>query len=144
MLGIKTIQEALGLARDSGFDLIEIAPNVTPPVCKLGSLSKFLYEKEKKRKEARKGRGAGHLKEIRMRPNIGVHDFEVKTNHIVQFLKDRHKVRVSLVFYGREKEHSEFGYKMLDRIVQTINGVGLMENKPLLQGNRLIAILIPH
>ncbi len=144
MLGVKSIQEALVIAQDSGYDLIEIAPDAVPPVCRLGSLSKFLYEREKKRKEARKGHGAGQVKEIRMRPNIGVHDFLVKMNAVTKFLKDRNKVRVSIIFYGREMEHREFAYKMLERIEQQIAGVGLIETRPQMYGNRMITILVPQ
>jgi translation initiation factor IF-3 len=143
MLGVKPIREALMMAENTGYDLIEIAPDAVPPVCKLGSLSKFLYEKEKKRKEARKSKAAGQVKEIRMRPKIGEHDFNFKVNNIVKFLKERNKVRVSFVFFGREMEHKEVAHKMLDRIQQMIAGVGTIESKPQMYGNRLISILVP-
>jgi translation initiation factor IF-3 len=102
-----------------------------------------LYEKEKKRKEARKSKAAGQVKEIRMRPKIGEHDFNFKVNNIVKFLKERNKVRVSFVFFGREMEHKEVAHKMLDRIQQMIAGVGTIESKPQMYGNRLISILVP-
>lgn len=144
MLGIKSIQEALRMSQESGYDLIEIAPDAAPPVCKLGNFSKFLYEKEKKLKVARKGRGAGQVKEIRMRPNIGEHDFNVKLNAILKFLKERNKVRVSFVFMGREMEHRDIGVRMLDKIKQQIAGLGLIEQAPQMYGNRMITILVPH
>lgn len=143
MLGIKSIREALRIAEDAGYDLIEIAPGAVPPVCKLGSLSKYLYEKEKKRKEARKGKSAGQVKEIRLRPKIGEHDFNFKMDAVVKFLKDRNKVRISLVFFGREMEHRETADKLIERIEQKIAGVGLMESKPQMYGNRMITILVP-
>ena len=144
MLGVKTIQEALRLAEDTGYDLIEIAPGASPPVCRLGNFSKFVYEKEKKLKEARKNRGGGHVKEIRIRPKIGEHDFNVKVSAISKFLKEHHKVRVSLVFMGREMEHRDIGVRMLDKIQTQIDGIGALESRPQMYGNRMIAILVPQ
>lgn len=144
MVGIKTIQEALRMAEDAGYDLIEIAPAANPPVCKLGNFSKFVYEKEKKAKEARKNRGGGQVKEIRIRPKIGEHDLNTKINAITKFLKEHHKVRVSLVFMGREMEHKEFGATMLDKIKVAINGVGIVEHEPQMYGNRMITIFVPQ
>jgi translation initiation factor IF-3 len=143
MVGVKTIQEALKLADDTGYDLIEIAPTAVPPVCKLGNFSKFLYEQEKKSKEAKKHRGAGQIKEIRFRTKIGEHDFMTKVNQINRFLKERHKVRVSMIFYGREMEHRELGLQMVDRIEQSISPVGVIEQRPQMYGNRMISILVP-
>ena len=144
MVGVKTIQEALRLAEDTGYDLIEIAPGAVPPVCRLGNFSKFLYEKEKKLKEARKNRGGGQVKEIRIRPKIGEHDFNVKLNAISKFLQEHHKVRVSFVFMGREMEHRDIGARMLDKIRQQIYGIGALESRPQMYGNRMIAILVPQ
>ncbi len=144
MVGVKTIQEALRLADETGYDLIEIAAQAVPPVCKLGNFSKFVYEKEKKAKEARKNRGGGQVKEIRIRPKIGEHDLNVKVNAIMKFLKEHHKVRVSFVFMGREMEHRDIGMRMLDRIEQQITGVGSVESRPQMYGNRMVTILIPQ
>ncbi len=144
MVGIKTIQEAIRMAEDTGYDLIEIAPGAVPPVCKLGNFSKFVYEKEKKLKEARKNRGGGQVKEIRIRPKIGEHDLNVKINAITRFLKEHHKVRVSLVFMGREMEHRELGTSMLDKIRTQIEGVGVVEHEPQMYGNRMITIFVPQ
>lgn len=144
MVGVKTIQEALRMADDTGYDLIEIAPSAVPPVCKLGNFSKFLYEKEKKLKEARKNKGGGQVKEIRIRPKIGEHDLMVKVNAMIKFLKERHKVRVSFVFMGREMEHRDIGTKMLEKIEQLIAGVGIVEQRGQMYGNRMITILVPQ
>ena len=144
MVGVKTIQEALRMADDAGYDLIEIAPEASPPVCKLGNYSKFLYEKEKKLKEARKNRGGGQVKEIRIRPKIGEHDLMVKINALTKFLKEHHKVRVSFVFMGREMEHREIGAKMLEKIEQQIADVGVVESRPQMYGNRMITIFVPQ
>ena len=143
MVGVKTIQEALRMADETGYDLIEIAPGAVPPVCKLGNFSKFLYEKEKKLKEARKNRGGGQVKEIRIRPKIGEHDLMVKVNAMIKFLKEHHKVRVSFVFMGREMEHRDIAVKMLEKIEQQIAGIGAIESRGQMYGNRLITILVP-
>ena len=132
------------MADDAGYDLIEIAPEASPPVCKLGNYSKFLYEKEKKLKEARKNRGGGQVKEIRIRPKIGEHDLMVKINALTKFLKEHHKVRVSFVFMGREMEHREIGAKMLEKIEQQIADVGVVESRPQMYGNRMITIFVPQ
>lgn len=143
MIGIKSTQEALRIADEKGYDLIEIVPNGNPPVCKLGNLSKYMYEQEKKSKEQRKNRGGGQIKEIRIRSRIGEHDFLVKVNAIQRFLKERHKVRLSMVFHGREMEHKELGLEMIDRIERDIAEVGVVEQRPQLYGNRLISIIVP-
>lgn len=143
MIGIKPITEALRMARDSSMDLIEIAPNAKPPVCKIGNISKFIYEREKKNKDARKNRSAGQVKEVRFRIKIGEHDFLTKLNRIVRFLKERHKVRVSMIFFGREMQHRDLGERMMSRIEEQIKGVGSIEQRPQLYGNRMISILVP-
>ena len=143
LIGVKPIREALRIADDQGYDLIEVAPNAKPPVCKLGNISKFLYEKEKKSKESRKGRGASHVKEVRFRIKIGEHDFNVKTNQIIRFLKDHHKVRVTCIMFGREMEHKDLAHGMMQKVEDKITGVGMVEARPQMYGNRLIAILVP-
>lgn len=132
------------MAEDTGYDLIEIAPGAVPPVCKLGNYSKFLYEKEKKLKEARKNRGGGQVKEIRIRPKIGEHDLMVKINAIKKFLKEHHKVRVSFVFMGREMDHRDIGMKMLERIEQEVMDTGVIEQRAQMYGNRMISIFVPQ
>jgi len=144
MIGVKPLHEALKLAQETGYDLIEIVPTAVPPVCKLGNYSKFVYEKEKKAKDARKSKASGQVKEIRFRPRIGEHDFNFKLNNIVKFLKDRHKVRISIVFYGREMEHTDLATGMVQKIETGIQGVGIMEQRPQMLGNRLNLILVPH
>lgn len=144
MVGVKPIQEALKIADDRGYDLIEIVPTSNPPVCKLGNFSKYLYQQEKKVKDSRKNKGGGgQVKEIRLRPKIGEHDFQVKLNAIERFLKERNKVRVSMVFFGREMEHQDLGIKMMDRIKERITAVGMFESEPQMYGNRLNAIIVP-
>ncbi len=144
MVGVKTVQEALRMADERGYDLIEIAPTSNPPVCKLGNFSKYIYQQEKKTKDSKKNKGGGgQVKEIRMRPKIGEHDFQVKLNAIERFLKEKNKVRVSLVFFGREMEHQDLGLKMIERIKERIAEVGMFETTPQMYGNRLNAIIVP-
>lgn len=144
MLGVKPISEALKMAEESGLDLIEVAPTAKPPVCKLGNFSKYLYEKEKKTKESRKHQGGGQVKEIRFRTRIGEHDFNTKMARIDDFLKHRHKVRVTMVFFGREMQHRDIGEKMVDRIREAVKEVGTVESSPQMYGNRMITILVPN
>jgi len=144
MVGIKPFSDAMKLAENASLDLIEISPNAKPPVCKLGNLSKFLYEKEKKSKEARKHNTAGQVKEVRFRIKIGIHDFNVKVNHILRFLKGHHKVRVSMVMFGRELRHKDLAQEMMNRVEEQIKGAGIIEQRAQMYGNRLISILVPH
>ncbi|OVE76558.1 translation initiation factor IF-3 [bacterium F11] len=144
LIGVKPIQEAIRLAQDAALDLIEVAPNANPPVCRIGNFSKFLYEKTKKSKESRKHRGSGHVKEVRFRMKIGEHDFNVKVDRIVRFLKEHHKVRISFMFFGREMQHRDRGDEMLRKIEEAIKGAGVVEQRPQMYGNRMITILVPH
>jgi translation initiation factor IF-3 len=145
MVGVKPIQEALRMAELAGYDLIEIAPAAAPPVCKFGNFSKFLYEKEKKLKEARKNKGAGgQVKEIRLRPKIGEHDLMVKINAISKFLTENNKVRLSIVFMGREMEHRDLGIKMLNKIEESVAAAGVIEQRGQMYGNRMVSIFVPH
>jgi len=144
MIGIKPLPEALKIADETGYDLIEIVPSAVPPVCKLGNYSKFVYEKEKKIKDARKSKASGQLKEMRFRPRIGEHDFNFKLNNIVKFLQERHKVRVTIVFYGREMEHLNLADGMIKKIETGIQGSGVIETRPQMLGNRMHMILVPH
>jgi len=144
VLGLKPTQEAIRIATDQGLDLIEVAPNAKPPVCKIGNFSKFLYEKEKKSKESRKSRSSSQVKEVRFRIKIGEHDFIVKADRINRFLKERHKVRVSCVMFGREMKHKDLAQGMIQKVEEYIKGHGVIEDRPQMYGNRLIAILVPH
>ncbi len=122
---------------------MEIAPNANPPVCKVLDFSKYRYEREKQLKEARKHQKGGHVKELRFRPKIGKHDFDTKLRAMQKFLENRDKVRVSVVFHGREMEHRDLGIKMLDKIKEQLGGISAVESEPQLLGNRLILMLAP-
>jgi len=143
-LGVKSLNEAISAAQNHGLDLVEISPQSVPPVCKILDYSKFRYEREKKLKEARKHHHAGQLKEMRFRLKISPHDFEIKASAIEEFLKRHNKVRISIMFHGREMEHKELGVDMVNRLKERLSKVGQVEQSPLLLGNRMIMIMIPN
>lgn len=123
---------------------MEISPQANPPVCKVLDFSKFRYEREKKAREARKHHHAGQVKEMRFRVKIGPHDFDIKANAIEGFLKDHNKVRVSIVFHGREMEHRELGVNIVNKLKERLVNIGQVEQQPQLLGNRMTMILIPN
>lgn len=142
-LGIKAIAEALGIARTKGLDLIEIAPQANPPVCKILDFSKYLYEQERKQREARKKQKAGLLKEVRFSPVIGSHDLEVKVRHVEEFLRARDKVRLTVLFRGRQMQHRDLGMNILKRIQERLMAIASTEGHPIMDRNRLHITLIP-
>ncbi|OGR80549.1 MAG: translation initiation factor IF-3 [Elusimicrobia bacterium GWC2_64_44] len=143
MLGIKPLIEAVTMAKGAGLDLVEISPDANPPVCKVMDFSKFLYEKEKQDRENRKKQKAGVLKEIRLNPRIATHDLQTKVKHIETFLKEHNKVRVTVVFRGRENQHRNLGEEILMSIKDNLSNVGIVEGKPQLMGNRMSIMLAP-
>ena len=142
-LGVKPLSEALALSRQRGFDLVEIAPQANPPVCKILDYSKFRYETEKKDREARKKQKAGLLKEVRFKPHIGAHDLDTKIKHISEFIAAHDKVRITVVFRGREMQHRDLGMKLLDTIKERLEATAAVEQAPMPDRNRLIMTLIP-
>lgn len=142
-IGIRPLPEALAMARSKGLDLIEIAPSANPPVCKILDYSKFKYEQEKKLKEARKKQKSGMLKEIRLSPTIAVHDLEVKLRHVEEFLKEHDKVRITVVFRGRENQHKEVGREVLRVVQEKLSEFAIVEGRPSSEGNRLSIMLAP-
>jgi len=143
-LGIKPVTEALLAARGKGMDLVEIAPQASPPVCKILDYAKFLYEKERQDREARKKQKAGLLKEVRLSPVIGTHDLDVKLKHAEEFLKQHDKVRVTVVFRGRQNQHKDLGMNLLKHVEERLKPVASVEQTPLLDRNRLYMMLIPR
>lgn len=143
LLGVKPTSEAVQIAQAKGRDLVEIAPQATPPVCKIIDYSKYRYEQDKKNREARKKQKGGHLKEVRIRPRIGQHDLDIKLNHAREFLKENDKVQVSIMFLGRENQHRDLGYKLVDKIKDALADCGEMEQRPSMFGNRLIFMMMP-
>jgi translation initiation factor IF-3 len=143
MLGVKPIQEAMQLARNASLDLVEIAPQAVPPVCKIMDFSKYLYEKDKQDRENRKKQKVGMLKEIRFNPRIAQHDLDTKIKHIAGFLQGQDKVRVTVVFKGRENQHRDLGEKILQDVVAKLTEFGNQEGRFSLVGNRMSVMLSP-
>ncbi|MFH1619037.1 MAG: translation initiation factor IF-3 [bacterium] len=143
MLGIKPLSEALALARTRGLDLIEIAPQAKPPVCKVLDYSKYCYEKEKQERDARKKQKAGVLKEIRLKPRIASHDLDTKLKHVEEFLREHDKVRVTVIFRGRENQHKDLGRNMLTSIQTRLSPVAVMEGNVQQMGNRMSVTFTP-
>jgi translation initiation factor IF-3 len=143
-LGIKTRDEALALAHERDLDLVEVAANADPPVCRIMDYGKYRYEQEQKAKTARKHQTQINVKEIKFRPKIGVHDYETKKGHVVRFLKDRAKVKVTIMFRGREATHPERGRDLLMRLAEDVKELGQIESQPILDGRNMVMVLGPH
>ena len=140
-LGVVPIQNALEIAIQHELDLVEVAPQASPPVCRIIDFSKFKYDQEKKEREAKKHQRQSRLKEIRLKPNIDDHDYEVKVKHAIGFLKKKDKVKVSLFFRGRQMEHLDLGRKILDKFIIDIQNDGQVEKNPVLEG-RIISFMV--
>ncbi len=141
--GIVQTFEALQMARDAGLDLVEIAPQAQPPVCKLLDYGKYKFELEKKIRESRKHQKQVRIKEIRMQPKIDGHDLEFKTRHIQEFLDEGDKVKVTVRFRGRELAHTELGKDVLDRILQMLGDTFLLEKPAQMEGRTMSLLLNP-
>jgi len=142
-LGIMTLAQAQELARKHDMDLVEVAPTASPPVCRLLDYGKFKYEQAKKEHEARKSQRTSSLREIRLRPKIGSHDFDAKVRTARKLLSSGDKVKVTIMFRGREITHPELGFKLLQRVTETVSDVATMERQPLMEGRRMNIILVP-
>ncbi len=142
-IGVRPTSEALAIARQRGLDLVEVAPNANPPVCKILPYSKYKYEKDKEERESRKKQKAGLLKELRFRPNIGQHDLDVKVKQIAEFIDAHDKVRITVVFRGREMQHRDLGFKLLMSIQEKLADKAAVEQAPMPDRNRLVMTLIP-
>jgi translation initiation factor IF-3 len=140
-LGIMPPFEALKLARSRGLDLVEVAPTANPPVCRIINYGKYLYQLSKRQHEARKHQKSIELKEVKLRPRTSVHDFETKRNRVREFLQEGAKVKVTIMFRGREMAHRDLGFKMLERLIDEVGEVGQVETRPRLEGPNLTAIL---
>lgn len=143
LIGVVTIQAALRAAEDSGLDLVEISPNADPPVCKLLDYGKFKYEAQKKANEARKRQKTIDVKEIKMRPNIDDHDYEVKMRAMTKFIGEGDKVKFTIRFRGRELAHPEIGRKLLDRIREDAEELAKIESVAKMEGRQMIMVMAP-
>ena len=143
-IGIKSTDEALKYAWDKNLDLVEVAPDAKPPVCRVMDYSKYKYEQEQKAKLARKHQSTITIKEIKLRPKIDPHDYATKKGHVVRFLKNRDKVKVTIMFRGREMTHPERGRVLLLRLAEEVQDLGIVESAPLQDGRNMVMMLAPH
>ena len=142
-IGIKATPEALQYAYGKGLDLVEVAPQASPPVVRVMDYGKYRYEQEQKAKLARKHQIAVNVKEIKFRPKIGTHDYETKKGHVVRFLNQRAKVKVTIMFRGREQYHPERGRDLLMRLAEDVKELGVVEQPPLQDGRNMTMLLGP-
>jgi translation initiation factor IF-3 len=143
-IGIKSTEEALKYAWDKNLDLVEVAPDAKPPVCRVMDYSKYKYEQEQKAKLARKHQSTITIKEIKLRPKIDPHDYATKKGHVVRFLKNRDKVKVTIMFRGREMTHPERGRTLLLKLAEEVEELGIVESAPLQDGRNMVMMLAPH
>jgi len=142
-LGIMQPFEALRVARERGLDLVEVSPTAIPPVCRIQDYGRFLYEKEKSERAARKKQKVITIKEVKFSVTVDEHDYQTKKNQAIRFLSDGDKVKASLRFRGRQMAHRELGYKIINRLIQDIGDAGTVEFMPRMEGTILHAILAP-
>jgi translation initiation factor IF-3 len=142
-VGVKDTKEALDYAQGKDLDLVEVASQADPPVARVMDYGKYRYEQEQKAKLARKHQSQIHVKEIKLRPKIGVHDYETKKGHVVRFLNQRAKVKVTIMFRGRENSHPERGRDLLMRLAEDVADIGMIESPPLLDGRNMVMLLGP-
>ena len=142
-IGIKTTDEAREYAYSRNLDLVEVAAQADPPVARVMDYGKYRYEQEQKAKVARKHQSQINVKEIKLRPKIGIHDYETKKGHVVRFLNQRAKVKVTIMFRGRETSHPERGRDLLMRLAEDVKEIGLVESPPLLDGRNMVMVLGP-
>jgi translation initiation factor IF-3 len=144
MVGVTPIREALALAADAGLDLVEISPNAVPPVCKILDFGKYKYEIQKKQNEARKKQKVIDVKEIKLRPGIDAHDYDVKMRAVTRFLEEGDKVKVTMRFRGREMVHQELGAQVLERVRTQFDEAAKVEQMPRLEGRQMVMVLAPR
>jgi translation initiation factor IF-3 len=142
-IGVIPTYKAIAVANDFGLDLVEISPNATPPVCKIMDYGRFKYERTKKRQEAKKKQTTFQLKEIKVRPKTGEHDLNTKINHIKKFLDKKDKVKVTVIFRGREITLTNLGNELLEKIIQETEEIALLEQPPKFEGRTMVMVLAP-
>jgi translation initiation factor IF-3 len=144
MMGIMEVPEAITHAEAAGLDLVEISPNADPPVCKILDYGRYKYEDAKKKNEARKKKKVTEVKEIKLRPNIDVHDYDVKMRSAVKFIGEGDKVKVTMRFRGREITHQQLGMDVLNRVKDNLDEVAKVEQLPKLEGRQMVMVLAPR
>jgi translation initiation factor IF-3 len=143
-IGVVSTQDALRQARDLDLDLVEVAPQASPPVCRIMDYGKFKYERDVRQKEARRKQSRSGLKEIKFRPKIDRHDYATKMGHVVRFLNGGNKVKVTIMFRGREMAHTDLGRKILDRVVTDLGDSVIVESMPKQEGRNMIMVIAPN
>jgi translation initiation factor IF-3 len=143
-LGVISISRALELAEAAALDLVEVAPGADPPVCKILDYGKYKYEAQKKKNEARKKQKVIEVKEIKMRPGIDEHDYQVKVRNMRRFLDEGDKVKVTIRFRGREMAHQDLGMKVLDRVREELDELSKVEQHPKIEGRQMVMVIAPR
>jgi translation initiation factor IF-3 len=142
-IGVKARDEALEYAWAKNLDLVEVAPDANPPVCRVMDYGKYRYDQEQKQKLARKHQSTITIKEIKLRPKIDPHDYATKKGHVVRFLRNRDKVKVTIMFRGREMSHPERGRALLERLAEDVSELGVIESQPIQDGRNMVMLLAP-
>ena len=143
-VGIVRIEDALRLAQENDLDLVEVAPQARPPVCKLMDFGKFKYESAQKARESRRNQQLTVIKEQKLRPKIDQHDYETKKGHVSRFLAAGNKVKVTIMFRGREQSRPELGFRLLQKLADDVTELGFVESSPKQDGRNMIMVLAPH
>nr|WP_170152711.1 translation initiation factor IF-3 [Thermasporomyces composti] len=143
-VGIVRIEDALRLAQEADLDLVEVAPTARPPVCKLMDFGKFKYETAQKARDARRHQAQTVIKEMKLRPKIDPHDYETKKGHVVRFLRQGDKVKITIMFRGREQSRPELGYRLLQKLAEDVADLGYVESQPRQDGRNMIMVITPH
>ncbi|WP_238174553.1 translation initiation factor IF-3 [Kribbella sp. VKM Ac-2570] len=143
-VGIVRIEDALRLAQEADLDLVEVAATARPPVCKLMDFGKYKYETAQKARESRRNQTNTVIKEMKLRPKIDPHDYETKKGHVVRFLKAGDKVKITIMFRGREQSRPELGFRLLQRLAEDVTELGFVESSPRQDGRNMIMVLGPH
>ncbi|HEY0561000.1 MAG TPA: translation initiation factor IF-3, partial [Frankiaceae bacterium] len=143
-IGIVPVQEAMRLALEADLDLVEVAATARPPVCKLMDYGKFKYETAQKAREARRNQTLTVIKEMKLRPKIDPHDYETKKGHVVRFLKQGDKVKITIMFRGREQSRPELGFRLLTRLAEDVSDLGVVESSPKQDGRNMVMVMAPH
>jgi translation initiation factor IF-3 len=141
MMGVVPTREAMRLAVEQGLDLVEISPNADPPVCRVMDFGKYMYEEQRKKKQARKHQHAHVVKEMKFHANVAEHDYQTKLNHVKDFLQHGFKVKISLTFRGRENAHREFGFELMSKVLKDAEELCAVEMAPRMMGRSLIAVI---
>jgi translation initiation factor IF-3 len=142
-IGVLTVEEALNMAREEGYDLVEVAPQASPPVCRIMDYGKYKYEQSKRAKEAKKHQHTTHVKEMKFRPKTEDHDYQFKLKHVRKFLSEGNKAKMTVRFRGREMAHIDRGRKILEKLVEDTQDIAAVELPPKMEGRNMVLVLGP-